>query len=265
MSNLIHSTAIVSPNAKIGENVKIGPYTIIEDDVEIGAGTEIMYSVIIANGARIGKNCRIFSHVAIATEPQDIKYAGEVTYAIIGDNTVIREFATINRATTATYRTEVGSNCLIMTYAHVAHDCKIGNNVRITNSVQLGGHVEVEDNAIIGGSSVVHQFCKVGRNIMIGGAVKITKDVPPFVMIGENPPKVDGLNLIGMRRGGYSDDAIKAIQEFYNTLFRSGLNNSDGLAKYKAEHSVIMPEVQLCIDFIEIKSNRGIYRMQDKK
>ncbi len=265
MSNLIHNTAIVSPKAKIGENVKIGAFSIIEDDVEIGEGTEIMYSVVIANGARIGKNCRIFSNVAIATEPQDVKYKGEVTYAIIGDNTVIREFATVNRATTATYKTEVGENCLIMTYAHVAHDCKVGNNVRITNTVQLGGHVEIEDNVILGGAAVVHQFCKVGRNAMVGGAVKVVKDVPPYAMIGENPPKVDGLNIIGLRRAGFSTEAIKEIENFYFTLFRSGLNNSDGLAKYKAEHSEIIPEVQNCINFIEVKSNRGIYRMQDKK
>lgn len=261
MSELIHKTAIVSPKARIGNNVRIGAYTVIEDDVEIGDNTEIMYSVVLADGARIGKDCRIFSHAAIATEPQDLKYRGETTYVYVGDGTVVREFATINRATTATYKTEVGKNCLVMTYAHIAHDCKIGDNARITNAVQLGGHVVVENNAIIGGSSVVHQFCHVGAFAMIGGAVKIVKDVPPYAMVGENPPKVDTLNLVGMKRAGIDAAIIKEIRDFYQTVFCSGLNNTDGLAKYKAEHDVIIPEVLHCFEFIE-QSERGVYRMK---
>lgn len=261
MISNIHQTAIVSPHAKIGENVTIGPGTIIEDDVEIGDGTQILNNAIISNGARIGKNCRIFSYAAIAIEPQDLKYAGEKTYAIIGDNTMVREFATISRATSATYKTEIGHDSLIMSYAHVAHDCKLGNNVRLTNCVQLAGHVHVEDQAILGGAAIVHQFCQIGRNVMIGGGVKIVKEVPPFVMIGTMPPKVDGLNKIGMLRCGFSREVIREVENFYLTIFKSGLNNSDGIAKYKAEHAEIIPEVLHCIEFIEA-SERGIYRMK---
>jgi UDP-N-acetylglucosamine acyltransferase len=259
MSVLIHPSAIVSPDAKLGENVRIGANSIVEGDVEIGDGTEIAYSAVIADGARIGNNCRIFSHATIATEPQDIKYKGEKTFAFVGDGTVVREFATINRATTETYKTIVGKNCLVMTYSHVAHDCRVGDNVRLTNVVQLAGHVVVEDNAILGGSAIIHQFCKIGKNAMIGGGVKIVKDVPPYAMVGENPPKIDGLNKIGLRRNGFSNEAIKQIDDFYKILLHSGLNTSDGLAKYKSEYPTIIPEVQHCIDFIE-SSNRGIYR-----
>ncbi len=260
MSTQIHPTAIVAKDAKLGENVKIGAFSIIESDVEIGDNTEIQSSVKIADGARIGRDCRFFSHAVIATEPQDLKYANEKTYVIIGDNTTVREFATINRATDATYKTEVGSNCLVMTYAHIAHDCKVGNNVRITNSVQMAGHVEIDDFAIISGAAAIHQFCKVGSYAMVGAAVKIVKDVPPYSMVGENPAKVDGLNKIGLRRNGFSNEVIKQIEEFYHLLFRSGFNTSDGVAEYKRRFANIPQEIQLCIDFIE-KSDRGIYRM----
>lgn len=257
----IHPTAIVSKDAQIGENVNIGAFSIIEPDVVIGDNCEIRSSVIIADGARIGNNCRIFSNAVISTEPQDLKYNNEKTFVSIGDNTMIREFATINRATTSTYKTEVGSDCLIMTYAHIAHDCKVGNGVRVTNSVQMAGHVEIGDNAIIGGLAAIHQFCKIGSFAMIGGDVKLVKDVPPYCMVGENPPKVDGLNKIGLRRNGYSNEVIKAIEEFYVKIFRSGLNNTDGINEYKGNHPEIIPEVMKCIEFIE-KSERGVYRMQ---
>lgn len=260
MGTFIHPNAIVSKNAKLGENVQVGPYTIIEDDVEIGDNTQIAYSAVIGNGARIGNNCRIYSNAIIATDPQDLKYENEKTYVIIGNNTTVREFATINRATSATYKTEVGDNCLVMTYAHIAHDCKIGNNVRITNSVQLAGHVEVDEYAIIGGIAAIHQFVRIGAYAMIGAAVKAVKDVPPYAMVGVNPPKVDGINKIGLRRNGFSNQAISAIDEFYKTIFLSGLNNSDGINEYLSKHPEPIAEVQRCIDFIN-KSERGIYRM----
>ncbi len=260
MSTFIHPTAIVSKEAKIGENVEIGAFSIIEPDVEIGDGTKIRSSVIVANGARIGKNCSIFSNAIIATEPQDLKYDNERTYVYIGDNTTIREFATINRATVATGKTVIGNNCLVMTYAHIAHDCRIGDNVRLTNSVQIAGHVEIEENAIIGGMAAIHQFCKIGSFAMIGATVKIVKDVLPYALVGENPPKVDGINFIGLRRNNYSNEIIKEISNFYDIIFKSGLNTSDGLNKYKQNYSSVIPEVNRCIEFIE-KSERGIYRM----
>ena len=220
-----------------------------------------MSHAFIDDGARIGKNCKISSYAAIGIEPQDLKYAGEKTYAVIGDNTMVREFATISRGTAATGMTEIGHDSLIMAYAHIAHDCKLSHNVRITNAVQLAGHVSIEENAIIGGLSAIHQFCKIGRNVMIGGAVKIVKDVPPYVLVGSNPPKVDGLNKIGLLRAGFAGEVVKEIERFYLAIFKSGLNNSDGITKYRAEHREIIPEVLHCIEFIEA-SNRGVYRMK---
>ncbi|MGA2296897.1 MAG: acyl-ACP--UDP-N-acetylglucosamine O-acyltransferase, partial [FCB group bacterium] len=172
--NFIHPTAIVSDKAKIGNKVKIGAFSIIQDDVEIGNNTEIRNSVLIADGARIGSDCKIYSGAVIATEPQDLKFGGEKTLAIIGDRTVIREYATINRATMATGKTIVGSDCFIMEYCHVAHDCRIGNKVIMANVTQLGGHVHLDEWAFIGGAVKVHQFCHIGCHTMIGADVKIT-------------------------------------------------------------------------------------------
>lgn len=257
--NLIHPTAIVSSKAKIGNNVKIGPFTIIQDDVEIGDGTEIRSNVVIANGARIGIENIICTGVVVATEPQDLKYKGEKTFVKIGDRNTIREYATINRATPATYETVVGSDNLIMAYAHVAHDCVLGSNIVIANATQLGGHVHIEDWVTLGGVVKVHQFCSVGCHAMIGADIKLSKDAPPYTLIGSEPPKVDNLNKIGLKRRGFSDMTIKEIENFYQLVIHSGLNTSDGLAMYKLKHSIIILEVQHCIEFIE-QSNRGIYR-----
>ncbi|MBI5326585.1 MAG: acyl-ACP--UDP-N-acetylglucosamine O-acyltransferase [Ignavibacteriae bacterium] len=259
MSELLHHpTAIISNRAKIGVNVKIGPYSIIHDDVEIGDNTEISSSVVIANGARIGKDCRIYSGTVVATEPQDLKFSGEKTFAHIGDRTVLREFVTVNRATKSTMNTYVGSDCFIMAYCHVAHDCKVGNNVVMANTTQMAGHVHIEDWATIGGVVKIHQFCNVGMHTMIGTDVRITKDIAPFTLVGTNPPKIDGINKIGLRRRGFSNELIKEIDEFYKILIHSGLNNSDGIKKFRERNS-ISKEVIHCIEFIE-NSQRGIYR-----
>lgn len=255
---MIHPTAIVSEQAIIADGVKIGPYAIIEDDVVIGKNTEIRSGVYLANGTRIGENCRIHSFAVIGTEPQDLKFKGEKTEVFIGDNNVIREFVTINRGTQSTGKTVVGNNCLIMTYTHIAHDCKLGNNIIIANTTQLAGHVEIEDYVTIGGVVKIHQFSKIGCYSMIGADAKIVKDVPPYVLIGREPPQVEGINKIGLRRNGLSDEKIKIIEEFYHILLYSGYNNRDGIAKYK-ERGEIPPEIQHCIDFIE-SSSRGIYR-----
>lgn len=259
MSNvMIHPSAIVSPKAQIGENVSIGAFSIIEDDVIIGNNCEIRSSVVIANGAEIGNNVKIFHGAVIATEPQDLKYKNERTRVKIGDNTEIREYATINRATIATYETNVGSNCLIMTYCHVAHDCRVGDNVIISNASQLGGHVEIEDWVILGGVTKVHQFCKIGMHAMVGADVKITKDVPPFSLIGREPARVEGINKVGLRRRGFSKETISGIENFYDTILFSGLNTGDGIKRFVASNE-ISPEIKHCIDYIE-KSSRGIYR-----
>ena len=197
MNSEIHSTAIVSPNAKIGENVKIGPYVIIEDDVEIGDQVIIGSHVCIYNGARIGNNVKVFQSASISNAPQDLKYDNEKTYFVIGDNTVIREFVTLHRGTIETGKSEIGNNSLIMAYAHIAHDCIVGNNCIIANSVQIAGHVTVGNWVIIGGGSLIHQFSLIGEHAMIQGGMSVSSDIPPYVMAANTPMRYSGLNSIG--------------------------------------------------------------------
>lgn len=235
MTTEIHSTAIVSPKAKIGENVKIGPFVIIEDDVEIGDGTTIDSHACIYNGARIGKNVRIFQSASISNAPQDLKYANEKTYFFIGDNTVIREFATLHRGTVETGKSVVGSNCLIMAYAHIAHDCTVGNNCILANSVQLAGHVTINDWVILGGGSLVHQFGIIGEHAMIQGGSAVASDIPPYIMAANIPLKYSGLNSIGLKRRGFTSNDIQEIKNAYKTIYFSGLNTSN--AKLELEKS----------------------------
>ncbi|MGE5481229.1 MAG: acyl-ACP--UDP-N-acetylglucosamine O-acyltransferase [Chloroflexota bacterium] len=258
MGVTIHPSAIVSPKAKLGEDVKIGAFTIIEDDVEVGDGTEIRSSVVLAGGARIGAKCRICAGAVIGTEPQDLKFQGESTYAYVGENTLVREYVTINRGTHETGESRVGANCMIMAYCHVAHDCQVGDNVIMSNVTQLGGHVTIKDWVVLGGVVKVHQFCKIGAHAMIGADCKIVKDVPPFTLIGRMPPQVEGVNKVGLRRRGFSMEAIQEIEKFYDTILFSGLNNKDGIEEIRRRGNII-PEVQQCIDFIE-SSTRGIHR-----
>lgn len=256
---MIHATAIINPAARIDEGVEIGPYCVIDGDVEIKRGTVLMSHVVVGDGARIGADVRIHPHAVIATAPQDLKYNGEPTLAIIGDRTTIRECVTINRGTVSSGKAQVGSDCLLMAYVHVAHDCVVGDHVIMANSVQLGGHVEVGDWAIVGGATGVHQFCRIGAHSMIGACSRVVKDVSPYTLCGKEPLVVEGINAVGLRRRGFSAATIEAIDEFYTILLRSGLNTSDGLAHYEASHPVIDPSVQLCIDFVR-GSKRGIYR-----
>ncbi|MFC2131621.1 acyl-ACP--UDP-N-acetylglucosamine O-acyltransferase [Bacteroidota bacterium] len=259
MSNLnFHPTAIISDKAVIGDNVKIGPFSIINDDVEIGDNTEIQSSVVLADGARIGKDCLVCHGTVIATEPQDLKFGGEKSLAVIGDRTILREYVTVNRGTKATGRAIVGEDCFLMAYSHIAHDCVVGNNVIIANVTQLAGHVHIDDWAIIGGVVKVHQFCRIGCHVMVGADVKVAKDIPPYTLVGSIPPKIDGINKIGMRRRGFSKELIREIEEFYYTLFHSGMNNKDGIKKF-LERPVVSDEIKACIKFIE-ESDRGIYR-----
>ncbi len=215
ISNLAH----IHPNAQIGENVSIDPFTVIHDDVVIGDGTHIMSNVTVFSSSRIGKNCNIFPGAVIGAVPQDLKYKGEYTLAEIGDNTTIRECVTIHRGTTDKNTTKVGNNCLIMAYAHVAHDCMVGNNVILANSVQLAGHVTVDDYAIIGGMSAAHQFTHVGRHTYIAGMSAIRKDVPPFVKAAREPLSYVGINNVGLSRRGYSKQTIEEIFKLYHILF----------------------------------------------
>lgn len=260
MSELfIHPTAIVSSKAKIGNNVSIGAFTIIEDDVVIGDNNEIRNSVTIANGTRIGNDNRIHAGAVIGTEPQDLKFdAKQPTLCIIGNRNTIREFVTMNRGTHASGETRIGDDSLLMSYVHVAHDCHFGSHNVIANSTQFGGHVTTEDWVNIGGCAKVHQFCRVGCHSMIGADVKIVMDLPPYTIIGREPPKIQGINIIGLRRRGFSKETIEEIKAFYNTILYSGLNNSDGIAKVRSGN-VLSPEVLHCIEFIEA-SERGIHR-----
>ncbi|SHK79680.1 acyl-ACP--UDP-N-acetylglucosamine O-acyltransferase [Hymenobacter psychrotolerans] len=250
--------AYIHPQAKIAQNVVVEPFTTIDKDVEIGEGTWIGPNVTIMAGARIGKNCKIFPGAVIAAMPQDLKFAGEKTTVHIGDNTVIRECVTVNRGTVDRLRTVVGANCLLMAYVHVAHDCMIGDNCVLANAVQLAGHVEIGDHAIIGGTSAVHQFVKVGPHAMISGGSLVRKDVPPFVKAGREPLTYAGINSIGLRRRGYSDQKISEIQQLYRLLFLGGMNNNDALDKIELELAP-SPERDEVVNFVR-NSGRGIIK-----
>ena len=232
-----------------GEGVTVGPYTIIEDDVEIGDGTVVWPHVHIASGARIGRDCKIHSGAVLATEPQDLKFSGEKTWLYVGDRTVIRECVTLNRGTKASGKTVVGSDNLIMAYVHAGHDCVIGNHVVIANSVQFGGHCEVGDYAVIGGLTGVHQFVRIGRFSMVGGIARASLDVPPFVMAGGHDSfRYEGLNAIGLKRRGFTSEKITLIRDAYRILFQSGLLLANALEKVKSELSQ-EPEILEILDF----------------
>ncbi len=254
----IHPTAIVSTKAKLGDKIEIGPFAIIQDDVEIGDNCNIGPHAGIYNGARIGSRVKIFQGASIANLPQDLKYAGEQTYLHIGDNTVIREFAALHKGTTATHNTRIGSNCLLMAYTHVAHDCVVGNNVIISNGVQLAGHVHIEDTVIIGGLSAIHQFCKIGQHAMVGGGAMANMDVPPYCMTSGYPARYMGLNVVGLRRRNFSNADIEAIKGAYTIFYNSGLVFTAALKKLKDTYPS-HPLVKNIIEFIET-SERGILR-----
>lgn len=219
---MISPLAQVNPKARIGNNVTIEAFSVVYEDVEIGDGTHIMPNVTIFNGSRIGQNCKVFPGAVIGAIPQDLKYAGEKTTAVIGDNTTIRECVTVNLGTQDRWTTKVGSNCLLMAYAHVAHDCILGDHVILANAVQLAGHVTVDDHAIIGGLCGVHQFTHIGAHTYIAGQVVIRKDVPPFVKAARDPITYVGVNKVGLERRGYSKEAIKEIDNIYHILFVQG-------------------------------------------
>ncbi|MBX2951180.1 MAG: acyl-ACP--UDP-N-acetylglucosamine O-acyltransferase [Leadbetterella sp.] len=255
--------AFIHPNAKIAKNVVVEPFTTIHNDVEIGEGTWIGSNVTIFPGARIGKNCKIYPGAVISAEPQDLKFAGEYTTVEIGDNTVVRECATINRGTTDRLKTVVGSNCLIMAYVHVAHDCVVGNGVVIANSVQIAGHVKIGDFSIIGGSSAIRQFAHIGSHTMISGGSLIRKDVPPFIKAAREPLSYAGVNSIGLRRRGFTMETISAIQEIYRIIYLSRLNNSEALDKVELEMPATAERDEI-INFVR-NSERGIIRTGSAK
>lgn len=250
--------AYVHPEAKIHPSVVIEPFVTIDRNVEIGEGTHIYSNVTIMEGARIGKNCNIYPGAVISGPPQDLKFKGEETVAIIGDNTTIRECVTIHRGTASKGKTVVGSNCLIMAYCHVAHDCVVKDNVIMSNAVQLAGEVVVDDFAVIGGGALIHQFCHIGAHVMLQGGALVNKDIPPFVKAGREPIAYAGVNSIGLRRRGYSNETIRDIQEIYRYLYLSGLNNSDAISRIEAELPASKERDEIIL-FVR-NSNRGIVR-----
>lgn len=250
--------AYIHPAAKIHPSVVIDPFVTIEANVEIGEGTWIGSNVTIMDGARIGAGCRIFPGAVVSGIPQDLKFRGEDTVAIIGDNTTLRECVTVNRGTAARGRTVVGSNCLIMAYSHVAHDCVVGDNVIISNATQLAGEVMVDNFAVIGGGSLVHQFCHIGPHVMLQGGALVNKDIPPYVKAAREPISYTGVNSIGLRRRGFTSEQIQAIQEIYRYLYLSGLNNSDAVERIEAELPATKERDEI-IMFVR-NSKRGIIR-----
>jgi UDP-N-acetylglucosamine acyltransferase len=254
ISQLTH----IDPSAEIGPNVHIDPFTMIHENVSIGEGTWIGSNVTIFPGARIGKNCKIFPNAVIAGVPQDLKFQGEDSTVVIGDNTTIRESVTISRGTVDKQTTMIGSNCLLMAYVHVAHDCIIGNNVIIANSVQIAGHVLIDDWAIVGGSSAVHQFVKIGMHSMISGGSLVRKDVPPFTKAAREPLSYAGVNSLGLRRRGFSSENIALIQEVYRYLFLNSMNNSKALEEIEVNLPATKERDEI-LNFIR-SSERGVMK-----
>lgn len=255
----IHPTAIIAPDATIADGVEIGPYSIIGPDVHIGKNTVIGPHVVIESQTDIGEENRISQFASIGGPPQDLKYKGEPTRVVIGNRNMIKEYVTINRATIHDIGvTIIGDDNLLMAYCHVAHNCKIGNHVVMANVANLAGHIHVEDHAIIGGMTGVHQFTRIGAHCIIGGASAVTKDIPPFVTASGNFAKLYGLNLIGLKRRGFSEETIAALKEVYRIVFRSSMLLSDAIQKVEQEVADL-PETRQFLDFIR-NSERGVCR-----
>lgn len=253
----VHPTAVVASGAALDDAVEIGPYAIIGAETRIGARTVVGSHSVIEGAVDIGPDCRIGSHVVIGAPPQDLKYRGEPTRVVIGERTVVREFATVHRASAGGHGvTVVGPDCFLMAYAHVAHDCQLAEGVIMANQATLGGHVEVGRYAIISGLTALHQFVRIGEYAFVGGCSGVNQDIPPYVRVHGTPAKPLGLNALGLRRHGFSDDAIHALKEAYRIAFLSDLNTSQGLERMEKELPS-SPEVQRFIDFIK-RSQRGI-------
>jgi UDP-N-acetylglucosamine acyltransferase len=254
----VHPTAIVDSKAELGANVHIGPYTVVEGDVTIGDETKIGAHCVILGGTRIGRNCDIHHNVVLGNTPQDFKYKGTPTTLDIGDRNIIREFCCFHRGTTERMTTVIGSDCFLMAYVHIAHDCRIGNHVILANAVNMGGHTEIDDYANIGGIVPIHQFVRIGCHSIIGGGFRVPKDIPPYIRAAGYPLQVSGLNLIGLKRHGFSHESISHLKAAYRILFRSQLNVSQAVERIKDELEPTN-EIQTILDFIE-KSKRGIIR-----
>ncbi|MCK5533500.1 acyl-ACP--UDP-N-acetylglucosamine O-acyltransferase [bacterium] len=252
----IHETALVYPGSVIGEGVKIGCYSVIGPKVKLGKGCVVGQRVIIEGDTQIGENCAIYTGAVIGSIPQDLKYKGEDTKVIIGKNTIVREYVTINKGTGSTGETRIGDNCFLMAYVHVAHDCLVGNRVILANVATLAGHVTVEDRVIIGGVTPIHQFVRIGRLAIVGGASRVSKDIPPYCKAAGSPIKLFGLNIIGLRRVNFSSPLKKELKKVYKIFFNSNLNTTQALEKLQKGIS-FSEEVKYFINFVK-QSKRGI-------
>src|SRR6478672_1835729 len=259
---MISPLASIHPNAKLGNNVIIDPFAVIHDQVTIGDGTHIMSHAVIMQHSIIGRNCRIFPGAVIGGIPQDLKFKGEETTAEIGNNTTIRECVTVNRGTKDKWKTRVGSNCLLMAYSHIAHDCILGDNVIIANSVQLAGHVEIGEYAIIGGMAAAIQFSKIGAHCYIAGGTEIIKDVPPFIKAGRSPLSYVGVNSVGLQRRGFTSEKINSILEIYRNIYTRGLNTTQATEFIEKEFPETEEKTEI-IKFIR-ESKRGILKVSAK-
>ena len=257
---VIHSSAVISPEAKLGANVQIGPFCVIGAGVELGERCVLHSHVVISGPCKIGKDNEFFPFAAIGGKTQDLKYIGEPTYLEIGDRNVFRENTTIHRGTVEAIPTRIGSDNLFLCYSHVAHDCQLGNHIILSNNGTLGGHVEVGDHAIVSGLAAIHQFCRIGCHSIIGGCAKIVQDVPPYMIVDGNPGATRGLNLVGLQRRGFDEDAIKALKKAYKKLFlKKDGNLATALSSLKADRSANHEVVKHLIAFIE-DSKRGVSR-----
>ncbi len=264
MSVKIHPTAIVSDKAKLGVNVEIGPFSIIEDNVEIGDNTKISSNVKIKDFTKIGSNCQIFEGAIIGNIPQHLGFEGEESYVYIDDNVTIREYCTIHRGTKFDDGiTHIGENSYLMAYVHIAHDCKVGKNTILANAVTLAGHVKIGDYVFIGGLTPIHQFCRIGDYAMVGGASAVDKDIPPFTRASKNHARLYGLNLVGLKRNGFSSETIRVLKEAYKIIFIKSARIEEGIqeALEKLPH---IPELLKLIDFLK-ESKRGITPDINKK
>jgi len=255
----IHPTAIIDPGAQIGADVSIGPYTVIESDVIIGNGSEIGPHAMIGNGTRMGERCRVFMGASIGLEPQDKKYAGEKTLTFIGDDTLIREYVTINRGTSATGATRVGARGWIMAYCHIAHDCVVGDDVTISNALAMAGHVTVGNHVTIAGIVSINQFCRIGDHAMVGARARVSSDIVPYALIGTEPLRVVSINKVGLERRGFTSDQISNLKRAYKILFRDGLQLNEALTKIDAEFPGDA-SIKVLTDFVR-GSEKGFLRM----
>ncbi len=255
---MINTLSNVHPNAQIGSDVKIGAFVTVEENVVIGDGTEIGPNVCILNGTRIGKNCKIFPGAIIGSIPQDLKFSDEDSILTIGNNVTIREYCTINRGTRANYSTEIHDNCLIMAYCHIAHDCVIRENCILANCVNLAGHIEIGPKTVLGGLTAVHQFVRIGEYVMVGGGSLVRKDVPPYVKAAREPLSYAGVNFVGLKRRGFSEDQIHNIHDIYRILYVQGNNTTQAVEKIQTTFSATTERDNI-LDFIK-KADRGIIR-----